>query len=328
MAAWVAAIPAVMALAQQAMKSQQEGKAGADAMSAQMENLAFQREQARKQYELATAGRTNARGDQMRYVQGQGWVTLPSADTASRISVDNVLNTREAERQLTQGDPMRTRALRRQTAEGDAADPLLMQFSQGFGMPTKAGVKGKNAVANATAATEASDSVQNALSGAALRTGGRMPEMTGKGAPGLRTALAKSDLEGDSMYESMLKAAQGNKLDPYNMLATRAGGEVPKLPESLSGNLDSGLSQAATVAGMRGVGTGAAAGDASKGLAAQFMLNGQQQGPSYDAFGGVLAKILQQYMNKDGGSSGSPTFTDTSFGGRGSVGSYGGTEFG
>jgi hypothetical protein len=212
---WMALIPAAMSLAQQFMQSQKQSGAQADAMQAQMENLAFQKQQADRQYELATAGRTNARGDSTRYAPGRGWVTLNSPDTASRISVDNALNTKEAERQFAVGEPERNRAGTRRVHEGSAAESLLSDFDNGYGLPTREGVKGKNAVAAATAATEANDLNQNAAAGAALRTGSRMPMIsTGSGAPGLRTALAGADASGDQMFESMLKTAQGNKLDP------------------------------------------------------------------------------------------------------------------
>lgn len=299
----IMAVPAAISIGQQLFGGQKNAQA--DAMQLQMENLAFQKDQARKQYELATAGRTNARGDQTRYVPGEGWKVLPSADTASRISVDNTLNKLESERQLNQGEPIRNRNLRRQATESSAAEPLLTQFAQGYGMPSRAGVKGKNAIAKATAATESNDLTQNAANAAALRTGSRMPVTTSGGAPGLKTALAGSDLEGDQMYESMLKAAQGNKLDPYNMLATRASGDVPRLPESLSGDLNSGLANASVVGAMRGVGSGAGVGDATKGLAAQLMIGGQQQ-PSYDAFAGVLAKVLKGKFGFDNGGSSDP----------------------
>lgn len=296
--------PAAISIAQQLFGGQQGAQK--DAMQLQMENLAFQREQARRQYELATAGRTNARGDQTRYIPDQGWVVLNSPDTASRITNDNRLNTLETERQLSVNEPERNRASTRRVHESSAAEPLLSDFAQGYGMPTRGGVKGKNAIAAATAATEASDLNQNAAMGAALRTGSRMPVSgSAKGATGLRTALAGADASGDQMYESMLKAAQGNKLDPYNMLATRASGETPRLPESLSGDLNSGLANAAAVGAMRGVGTGAGVGDATKGLAAQLMIGGQQQ-PSYDAFAGVLAKVLKGKFGFDNGGSSDP----------------------
>lgn len=311
--------PAAISMIQQLIGGDRQGKAQQDALQVQMENLAFQREQAKKQYELATAGRTNARGDQTRYIPGQGWITINSPDTASRISVDNALNTKEAQRQFSQGEPTRTRNLTRQVQESSAAEPLLMQEAQGFGLPTKAGVKGKNAIAAATAASEANDLNQNAAAGAALRTGERMPVMSGTGATGLRTALARSDVEGDSMFEAALKAAQGNKLDPYNMLATRASGAVPNLPESLSGDLNAGLGQAATVGAMRGVGTGAGVNDASKAYGSQAMLGGQMQQPSYDAFAGALAKMLKGKWGSSSGSDG-PVFNDTTFSGRTSTG--------
>lgn len=310
------AVPAVTSIIQQIMGQGKQGQAQSDAMRVQMQNLALQQKLADRQYELATASRTNARGDTTRYVPGQGWVVENSPDTASRIAIDNKLNQLESGRQIAQGEPIRNRNLRRQGDEGQAAEPLLMQFANGYGLPTKEGVKGKAGVAAATAATEANDATTNATNAAALRTGSRTPISTvagGSGATGLRTALAGSDLTGDQMYESMLKAAQGNKLDPYNMLATRAGGDVPRLPENLSSGLDSSLSNAAAVGALRGAPSGAGVGDASKGLAAQYMLGGNQPQVSYDALTGVLAKLFGK--SGSGGSSG-PVFNDTTFSGR------------
>ncbi len=287
------AAPAVASIFQQFLGQGKQNQAQQDAMEIQMQNLALQQKLADRQYELATATRQNARGDTTRYIPGQGWRVDNSPDTASRIATDNALNRAEGVRQFTQGEPIRDRNLRRQGDEGQAAEPLLEQFAQGWGLPTREGVKGKNTVANATAATEASDLNQNAANAAALRTGSRMPSaITGKGATGLRTALASSDLQGDEMFQSMLKSAQGNKLDPYNVLATRASGDVPRLPENLTGPLDAGLANASAVGAMRGVPSGAGIGDASKGLAAQLMIGGNQPQVGYDALTGVLAKIL------------------------------------
>lgn len=324
------AAPAIVSIIQQMSQQGRQGRAQDDAMSIQMQNLALQQKLADRQYELATASRTNARGDKTVYVPGQGWVVQNAPDTASRIATDNALNRAEGVRQFTQGEPTRDRNLRRQGEEARASDPLLAQFEMGFGLPTRAGVKGKQTVADATATTEAADQTRSAATGAALRQGSgtaplgsNLDTLDRNAASGLRTSLAQSDLKGDQMFESMLKAAQGNKLDPYNMLATRASGDVPRLPESLTGPLDTGLANASAVGAMRGVPSGAGVNDASKGIAAQLMLGGNQPQVSYDALSGVLAKIL----GKRGGSSG-PVFTDTSFGGRGSIGSYNGTEFG
>lgn len=312
--------PAVVSTIQQIMGQGKQNQAQSDAMSIQMQNLALQKQLADRQYELATASRTNALGDKTRYVPGQGWTVENAPDTASRIATDNALNTSEGVRQVTQGEPTRDRNLRRQGFESQAADPLLMQFANGFGMPTREGVRGKAAVAGATAATEASDLKKNAVTGAALRTGGNataaLPGLDRNATAGLRTSLASSDLTGDQMFESMLKSAQGNKLDPYNMLATRAGGDVPRLPESLTGPLDSGLANASAVGAMRGVPSGAGVNDASKGLAAQMVLGGNQPQVSYDALSGVLAKIL----GRRGSGSSSPTFEDSTFSGRTSTG--------
>lgn len=313
------AIPAGLSIFQQLMGQGKQGQAQQDAMAIQMQNLALQSRLADRQYELATATRKNARGDVTRYIPGEGWRVENAPDTASRIAADNKLNELETGRQFNQGEPTRNRNLRRQGDEAQAAEPLLEQFAQGWGLPTKAGVKGANTVANATAATEASDLTQNAANAAALRTGSRMPAtISGRGAPGLRTALASSDLQGDEMFQSMLKSAQGNKLDPYNMLATRASGDVPRLPESMSGQLDTGLANAAAVGAMRGTPSGAGINDASKGIAAQIMLGGNQPQIGYDALATVLAKLGKGAFGRS--SFDGPVFNDTTFSGRTSTG--------
>lgn len=262
-----------------------------------MQQIAEQRRLAKQQYELSTASRTTARGDRTSYIPGQGWIETPSADTASRITGDNALAQKEFVRQMVAGEPQRDRDARRQVEESGAAEPLLREFEGGYGMPTREGVVGKHKVAAATASSDASDRLGNAAAGAALRTGASsvplgasLASLNRGAASGLRSSLAGAEDEGDQMFQSAYKQAAGNKLDPYNMLATRATGTNPVKPDNIGASTDASLSNAAQMgayAGNRGASEGLARGYAGA-AGAQI-----PQTPSYDLFALGVANLLK-----------------------------------
>lgn len=293
----IMAIPAVISLLQQG----QQGANQRDAMGLQLQGLAEQRAIARKQLELATAGRTDARGNKTVYIPGQGWTVLPSAETASQISLNDELAKREMVRQMISGEAQRNRNAVTQVREAEAAEPLLTQFTKGYGAPTLEGVRGRRAVADVTSASENADRLQNAATSTALRTGAstiplgtNLSSLNTGATAGIRSALASADAEADPMFQSMMRSWQGNKLDPYNMLATRASGETPYKPENLSSGADAALNSAAQMgayAGARG----------SEGIARGYAAAGAAyptQQPSYDLFALGIANMLKKGFGK------------------------------
>lgn len=288
--AGIAAGSAILNLLQQG----QQQRAMQDALQAQYEGLRLQRQQADRQYELATASRQMPDGSTEIYVPGKGWIAYDGPEVATRRSMDDQLRRAELVRQLSVGEPERNREATQRAREFSTAEPLLAQFANGWGMPTRSGVRGAQTVADVTAASEGNDLRRSAATAAALRQGGstslgqNLSAMDRAGTAGIRTALAQAPLKGDQMFEAMYKAAAGNRLDPYKALNSGAsvykGGDV-------GGTSASDLQQAATVAAMRGGGSEAIA----RGYAGlnPALYAGAAHGPNYDTFGIGLANLYE-----------------------------------
>lgn len=296
-------IPAGINLAQQIFGGD---KGASDQMELAMQQLAEQRRQADRQYELATAGRQDARGTKVLYVPGKGWQTFLGPEAATQQTASDQLTREELIRQMVQGEPQRTREGRARTTAAAAAEPLLADFQSGRSAPTKAGVRGKAAVAGATRATESADRLGNAASSAALRSGGSTVPLgttlssLDKGATaGIRSALADADVQGDQMYDAMYKAWAGNKLDPYSTLSSRASGTPAFKSVDVGGDAATSLNQAATVGAMRGSGSEAIA-RGYAGFPAAFTAQSNVQQPSYDLFAAGIANVLKNSMKSKG----------------------------
>lgn len=283
------------------------------ALDIQEENLIAQQMLARKQLELATASRTDARGNTVLYIPGQGWITHLSPDSASTVKMSDDLERKQMIRALTTGQADESRNFNRRLQEGAAADEFMGGLK--FGMPDRDVVRGRRTISNVTQAAEGADLAKNAVTGAALRTGASSGPVTQNvgtlnraGAAGVRTALARSDDEADPLFTTMLQNAQKSKLDPYNMLASRASNSsgMAFKPENVSAGVDASLGTAAGVGAMRGA-WAPGLGEASKGIAATLL---GTRGPNYDTFVGGLTEQLLKFFEKDGkkGSSTVPTY--------------------
>lgn len=291
--------------------------------NAQMLALA-QREQAmqellaQKQLELSMAPRTDARGNTVYYMPGVGWQTSLSPTTQAIINSSDALTRQGMVNQLGRGELERSLSFNRRLQEGAAADPLLRAVMNGYGAPTKAGVGGTNAVADATAVGENADNMRRGFSAAALRTGGstvplsqNLSQIDRAGTAGLRSSLARSDANADPLFQSQLRQFQAGKLDPYNMLATRAGNssDVPFQPENLSSGLDA--------AGMNAAYTGAskAAGGSEalyRGEMPVMTAYGNQTTPNYGLGITSFADALIGALKKNQSFSPNPTINRTS----------------
>jgi hypothetical protein len=95
------------------------------------------------------------------------------------------------------------------------------------------------------------------------------------------------------MFESMYKAAAGNKLDPYNVLAGRASGEPQFKPGDVGGDTASMLANAATLGAMKGVPSGGPTAASYDNLSKVQLAGGNIQQPSYDAFAAAMANLLR-----------------------------------
>lgn len=294
------AIPAGISLLQQLTKRDTSG----DQMEMAMMQLAEQREQARRQYELATASRTDARGNKLIYVPGEGWKSFLGPEAATEQSATDQLTRDELIRQMVQGESQRNREGRSRVEASDAADPLLREFASGATAPDREGVRGKRVISNVTAASEAGGNIRRGANAAALRTGAststlgsNMSSLNRNATAGVRTALARGEEEGDQMYDAMYKAWAGNKLDPYSTLSGRASGTPGFRPVDPSAEAATSMNQAAAVGAMRGSGSEATA-RGYAGFPAAFAAQNAQQGPSYDLFAAGIANILTNMKKK------------------------------
>lgn len=294
---WPAIIGAVGSLGAGALnlfgQRQQQGN-NEQALQMAMLNYQLQKQQMERQYELATAGQEDARGNRTRYVPGQGWVVDTTPQTDSMISGSDAVQRQGMTESLGRGRLERGQAFDRRQQEGVAASPLLQQFINKYGAPNRDAVVGANNVANVTEASEGADAIRGGFTSAALRTGsGGVPLQQSlasldRGATGgIRSALARGDAEGGPLFQQILDQWTAGKLNPYNTLATRASNveNMPFSPESLSGNLDAvGLNRAGSASRF-----GASAQPNVTPLLAAMA---SQRQPNYDTFAaGITANL-------------------------------------
>jgi len=272
------------------------------ALQMAMQDYMLKKRMADQQYELATAGQTDARGNQTRYVPGRGWVVDATPKTQSLINQTDDIAARRGRDELTTGADDKSRNFNRRLVEGSSASPLLDAMRYSYGAPTREGVVGAKKIADVTQVNENADNVKGGYAAAALRTGmGTAPMQrtlasADQGATaGMRTALARGDAEGGPLYEQMRAQFNEGKLNPYNMLAQRASNPEGSgfAPENISGGLDAGLLQRGAVGANVG-GRNAATLNASPILATMMA----QRGPNYDTFAAGLTEQLKGLFKK------------------------------
>lgn len=263
----------------------------------------FRQRQLDQQYELATAGQTDARGNQVRYVPGRGWVTDLTPASQSMLNRSDAVQNQGYVDWLGRGQEERRGAFNRRLAESQAASPLLDAMRYGYGAPSREGVAGAHKVANVTGASEGADQARSGYAAAALRTGsGSIPLQStvasiDRGATqGIRSALAHGDEDAGPLYEQMRDQFNQGRLNPYNMLASRASNteNVPFNPESISGGLD-----AASLARSRGATDSTAKGLAAYGNPQNSIIAAMlgQKTPNYDTFVGNLTDTIKPFFS-------------------------------
>lgn len=281
-----------------AQQKQSENQGGALQMA--MQQYMLQKKALDQQYELQTAGQRDARGNQIRYVPGQGWVTDLTPESRSMLNRSDAVQNQGYVESLGRGAEERRGAFNRRLTEGSAASPLLAQMQYGYGAPTREGVAGAHKIANVTNASEGADQARGAYTAAALRnpSGATNLQPTiaslDRGATqGIRSALARGDEESGPLYQQMMDSFNAGKLNPYNTLATRASNveNMPFQPESVSGGLDTATMNRAKYADMSRA-NAAFSGAANPVIAAMMA----QKSPNYDTFiGGLTDNAKQLY---------------------------------
>ena len=288
-------------------QSQQQGNQQA-ALQMAMQDYMLRKQALQQQYELATAGQQDARGNRTRYVPGRGWVTDLTPESRSMLNRSDAVQNQGYVESLTRGRDERSAAYKRRLDEGSAASPLLDAMRYNYGAPTREGVAGKNTIANVTGASEGADQARSGYNAAALRTGsGSVPLQNtiagiDRGATqGIRSAIAKGRADADPLYEQMYGQWQQGKLNPYNMLASRASNveNMPFAPEQLSSGLDAIETRRAMSApdanakGMYGFGSA---------LNPVLAMMTTQRMPNYDTFIGGLTDNVKNLFGVRGGS--------------------------
>ncbi len=190
----------------------------------------------RLQEELATASETDARGNTRRYIPGVGWVQDVTPTTRGLLLAED----QERRQQLT-GDAVTARSIRnanagRQVGEGAAAQQLFRRYMDNAGrsVPELQGNMIVSSLADARA------SMQRPMSALlAARQG------IDRGGPsridGAQTSaiLARAKLGAPSMANEEAGAAGQSRLNPYNLMATRASAPIDAAfnPSSISSEL-------------------------------------------------------------------------------------------
>lgn len=268
-------------------------------------NYQLQQKQIQQQYELATAGRTDARGNRTSYIPGYGWKTEVTPETSDAIKGSDAVQRQRIIELLTTNEDERGMARDRRLTEGSASAPLLDQIRFGYGAPTKEGVTGANKIAGVTGINENADNAKSAFQIQAMRSGGNVNPTTfsniDRGATtGVRKALADVDAGAGPMYDSHMSSWMSGKLQPYNTLATRASNveNIPFAPETQSGNIDASMANAAAVGATRG--TAGASEALYKGAVPLATAYGTQRGPNYDTFIGGVTENLKNLLRGNG----------------------------
>ena len=289
----------IMNLINQGQQNQMAGKQ----LQLARENQMLQQIQADRQYELSTAGRTDARGNRMYYTPGVGWRTELTAGSRDAIQGSDAVERMNMIDTLFRGKDERDMAFRRRLEEGSAASPLLKQLMYGYGQPTKEGVVGAKKIADVTGVSENTDNAKSAYATQAMRSGTSVAptnfsNMDTGATTGIRKALASADAGASPMVDAAVSSWQNTKLNPYNTLATRASNveNVPFAPSQIGNNLDASMANAAVVGASKNNGSEAI----QRGFAPMYSAMGGQKPLSYDTFTGGIGQILSGMLKKNG----------------------------
>jgi hypothetical protein len=298
----------------------QQGQAIDQASANQQAQLELQREMLRQQYQLSTAGQTDARGNQVIYDPGTNtWKTLLSPEGQALLARSDAINRMQDVQTLGRGATEKSLAYQRRLAEGSTAAPILDQLRYGYGAPTKAGVVGANKIAGATGASESADAARAGYTGAALRTGfGYAPlqqtlaSVDRNATTGIRTAIANADATGNTDYNAALSGFQAPRANLYNAMATRASNveNIPFTPSNIPDTTETAMLNRAVRAPLTSASTyqPGTANTASQQLIGAIGAQAKDQLPIGSAFttlGGALKDLYTAWNKKPTDSSNS-----------------------
>ncbi len=283
----------------------QQGQANtqqANQLQLALANYNLQKQQADRQYELSTASRTDARGNQTYYVPGVGWKEKVSSTTQNLIGGSDAVQRQQLIDLLTSNRQEKSLALNRRLGEGSAAGALLDQIRFGYGAPTKEGVVGAGKIAGVTGISENADNAKSGYGMSALRTGvttnpTNFSNIDRGATTGIRKSLADADANSDPLFQQHMASYMTGKMNPYNTMATRASNveNIPFAPETQSGNLDAGMANAAVTGATKG--TSGASEALYRGLVPT--LGAMNQRPvNYDTFMGGLTENLKNLLRE------------------------------
>lgn len=266
-------------------------------MRRQDEQAFLQRVMANKFYNMATAGQTDARGDQTEYIPGVGWVTTPSAMSDSLIKGSDA----EQLARLGTDAQIRRRGLleneQRRGIEGRTADAQLEQLRE----QPEFSVQGLKDVllSRATADTnKAYDRTLDRIGTQAIRSGASnagaiMQDVNRQRADDVRRAGSGVDAQAMQLYNDLEGARTGRQGNLYNLLASRASNfeDVPFQPSNLNEILASRNASARnTVPNIAGTVI-----NASSNPGGFYPTNIQPQYGTANALGGALSNIGGQF---------------------------------
>jgi len=205
--------------------------------------LDAQRVAAGQQYELATAGSRNARGDTSQYIPGVGWVETLSQQSralqgASDAETMQRLTTDQARSREGRGMNFDARMLTR-----GAADTALRQY-QGQTPRSQSAIEAAMIARNVAQARDPVTSAQNQVNLQALRSGTGAGEtlaaLSRQGAAGTNSAIADARLNAPQAAQEESAAASGNRLNQFNTLSANASNiddvpfEAQNIPDVLA----------------------------------------------------------------------------------------------
>lgn len=257
--------------------------------------LAQQQQIADRQMEIATAGQTNARGDNVRYVPGVGWIESLSPTSRSLMGAS------DAETLQRSGDYSRARIGRRMNAdrranEGSVADTELRNYRNPPNR-SQAGVEGALIEAGVANANDPIDDMRRAVQMQALRSGTGaahvIDALASRGRGNVRSAIANARVQAPGLYEEENSQRQSNTGNRYNLFATRASNidDLPFSPSNVGENLDATAATARAVAPQALGGASAASARGTGGLLTTYNQARNNQ-PNYGLFAGSLSAGL------------------------------------
>lgn len=188
-----------------------------------LQQLLEQRRIAQQQYELQTAGQTDARGNRVYYVPGVGWQTEATPTTRALLGAEDT----EKLQQLRQDAPLRREALQRSARQGRALEPATdAAIARLSGPRTDPKAFAADYAMNAgRAAQRGLDDTIEAVGRTAVRTGNTsntraLSDLARERSRGTQDAITQGILQGRTAGEN-LRTSEDNRLrmEPLSLIS-------------------------------------------------------------------------------------------------------------